>query len=70
MFEVTAKDRNSFDALIQLYEQSVEYDFWTEPRGIDLPMDIMIPPGKIDIFINFLDTFQMAYRVKVADVQT
>ena len=69
MFEVKPKDRASFDALIQLQLEGIQYDFWTEPRSLDRPVDIMVPPGSIKDFINFLDAFDMEYRLKISNVQ-
>jgi len=69
VFEVKPKDRSSFDALVQLQLEGIQYDFWTEPRSLDRPVDIMVPPGSIKDFINFLDAFYMEYRLKISDVQ-
>lgn len=69
LFQVTPKDKASFDALIQLFENTVEYDFWTEPRGLNQPMDIMVPPAKIEAFVALMHAFRMEYRVKIIDMQ-
>ena len=54
---------------MKLYnERSDIYDFWTEPRH-DLMVDIMVPPAYDKVFVNLLETFNMEYHVKIADVQ-
>ena len=70
LYQVTPKDKSSFEALVQLYEKSENYDFWTEPRGINDAIDIMVPPAYISVFVQLLETFQMEYRVKIVNVQT
>ena len=40
MYEVKAKDRMAFDALVKLHEESANYDFWSLPSGLDRSMDI------------------------------
>ena len=71
VFQVKAKDKASFGELVKLWkEQSSTYDFWTEPRQIDRPLDIMVPPAFAGSFVNLLQTHGMDYRVKMADVQS
>nr|CAG4636762.1 EOG090X00QE [Ceriodaphnia reticulata]SVE72762.1 EOG090X00QE [Ceriodaphnia reticulata] len=42
VYQVKATDRASFDVLAKLYnERSDIYDFWTEPRNVDLTVDVM-----------------------------
>lgn len=70
VFQVKAQDETSFNALVKLYkEQSNIYDFWTEPRSLDRTIDIMAPPGYTKEFIHLLQTNNVDYRVKIADVQ-
>jgi hypothetical protein len=68
VYEVMAKDRASFDALLKLHDEGENFDFWTAPR-MNLPTDIMVPPAFNEIFINLVETFSMRYRVKIDDVQ-
>ena len=46
-----------------------DYDFWTDPRSINRPMDIMIPPTSQQEFTEFLNTFAIEQRIKISDVQ-
>jgi len=69
VFEVHAKERVQFDAMVKLYEESTNFDFWTEPRSMERPMDIMVPPGHAKNFVELLRAFKIDYRVKIADVQ-
>ena len=60
----------SFNALAKLFkEQNSIYDFWTEPRSLDQPIDIMVPPAYADAFERILRTHKMEHRVKIQDVQ-
>ena len=70
MLELKAKDTRSFNAILKLFnEEGSVYDFWTEPRGIERPIDIMIPPTHVKTFFHFLETHNIEHRVKMADVQ-
>lgn len=70
MFQVKARDLSSFNAIAKLYdEQSSIYDFWTEPRSLDHPIDVMVPPTSVKTFIDFLQTHNTDHRIKIADVQ-
>lgn len=70
VYEVTAKNKVSFDVLVKLYnERSDIYDFWTEPRNVDFKTDVMVPPTYIQTFVNLLEVFGMEYNIKIYDVQ-
>lgn len=70
MYEVTAKNKVSFNVLVKLYnERSDIYDFWTEPRNVDFKTDVMVPPTYIQTFVNLLEVFGMEYNIKIYDVQ-
>ncbi|KAI9551430.1 hypothetical protein GHT06_021763 [Daphnia sinensis] len=71
VFQVKAKDLPSFHAIAKLHtEQSSIYDFWTEPRSLDDPIDIMVPPTYMEAFDQLLQTHNLHHRVKIADVQS
>ena len=70
LFQVTPKDKTSYEAMVQLYKQSENYDFWIAPRGIDIAMDVMVPPAYVSVFTDLMDAYNMEYRVKMVDVQT
>ncbi len=70
LFQVTPKDQSSFQAMVQLYEQSENYDFRIAPRGIDIAMDIMVPPAYTSDFVDLMHAYRMEYRIKMVDVQT
>lgn len=60
----------SFNAIAKLYkEQNSIYDFWTEPRSLDEPIDIMVPPAYAKEFERILRNHKMEHRIKIADVQ-
>nr|SVE75580.1 EOG090X00QE [Daphnia hispanica] len=70
VYQVKAKDRVSFDALVKLYnERSDIYDFWKEPRNVDFTADVMVPPAFKKTFIDLLEVFSMEYHIKIDDVQ-
>ena len=69
VYEVMAKELYQFDAMVKLYEGSDNFDFWTKPRSLDRPMDVMVPPGHAKNFIQLMRAFKIDYRVKIADVQ-
>ena len=70
MYQVTPKNQASFDVLTKLYnERSDVYDFWTEPRNINHPVDIMVPPAVATTFIKLMRAFNVDYKVKIADVE-
>ncbi len=70
VYQVKTKDEASFNTLTKLYnERSDIYDFWTEPRNVDLMVDVMVPPDHDKIFVDLLQAFDMKYRVKITDVQ-
>lgn len=71
VFEVVAKNEPAFNLLVQLYnEKSDVYDFWTEPRNLERPMDIMVPPAYLNTFVSLMKVFNAEYRVKIIDVET
>lgn len=71
VFQVKTKDEASFGELVKLWmEQSSVYDFWTEPRQLGRPLDIMVPPAFAETFVHLLQSHGMDYRIKVADVQS
>nr|SVE74010.1 EOG090X00QE [Daphnia barbata] len=64
VYQVKAKDRVSFDALVTLYnERSDIYDFWTEPRNVDVNIDIMVPPAYTKTLVDLLKAFDMEYHI-------
>jgi len=69
LFQVTPKDKASHEALVQLYEHSENYDFWTDLRGIGHSTDIMVPPAYASVFVDLMHAYSMEYRVKMVDVQ-
>ena len=70
MYEVKAKNKASFDVLAKLRdERSDIYDFWTEPRSLDDSFDIMVPPAYATTFIKLMQTFDIDYHIKIADVE-
>ena len=69
MYEVIAKEKYQFDAIVKLYEESSSLDFWKEPRGLNIPIDVMVPPGHAKTFVQLMRAFKIDYRVKIADVQ-
>ncbi|KAI9551432.1 hypothetical protein GHT06_021765 [Daphnia sinensis] len=70
VFEVNAKDKTSLEVLIKLQnERSDVYDFWTEPRNTNRPIDIMVPPAFTKIFVDLMQAFDIDYKVKIADVE-
>jgi hypothetical protein len=67
---VKPKNVASFNALTKLYErQNSIYDFWTEPRSLNEPIDIMVPPTHAKEFERILGTYNLEHRVKIQDVQ-
>ena len=69
MYEVKAKDKLSFDVLIQLYHETANYDFWTEPRGLDERIQIMVAPAHQQTFVELMQAFKIEHSVKFPDVQ-
>lgn len=70
VFEVNPKNKVSLEVLTKLRnERSDVYDFWTDPRNINRPVDIMVPPAFASTFINLMRTFEVDYKVKIADVE-
>ena len=71
MFQVKPQEEAAYGALINLWkEQGTYFDFWTEPRGLGHPTDVMVPPPFVKPFENFLQSHKIEYRIKIADVQT
>lgn len=69
VYKVKAKNQASFDALVSLYQESTNFDFWTEPRSIENSCDIMVPPSMKQTFLHLMRAFDIDYAVKIADVQ-
>ena len=69
MYQVLAKDRFQFDLMVKLFEESDKLDFWTEPRSVDRPIDVMVQPEDVKEFVQLLESFNIKYRVKIPDVQ-
>jgi len=70
VYTVKAKNQASFDALVSLYQESTNFDFWTEPRSIENSCDIMVPPSMKQTFLHLMRAFNIDYAVKIADVQS
>ena len=69
VYEVKAKDKLSFDVLTKLYHETANYDFWTEPRGLDRSIQIMVSPAHQQTFVELMQAFNIEYSVKFPDVQ-
>jgi len=70
VYEVKAKDKLSFEVLIQLYHESSNYDFWTEPRGLDRSIQIMVAPAHQQTFVEIMQAFNIEYSIKFSNVQS
>nr|QEI22872.1 putative zinc carboxypeptidase [Oryctes rhinoceros] len=56
-------------ALRELQENNVAYNFWSGVEGIEQPVDIMIPPHLINDFQDFLSLQQLTSEVFIDNVQ-
>lgn len=46
------------------------FDFWTEPRGINRPARLMVPPSKNKFFQRFLKNTGIVDEIQIKNVQT
>lgn len=70
MIRVVPSTNAALDILTNLYNQRSDvYDFWTEPRDMGRPVDIMMSPTMAPEFAKLMKTFNVDYQIKIADVQ-
>ena len=70
MIRVVPSTNAALDILTNLFNQRSDvYDFWTEPRNMGRPVDIMMSPTMVPEFAKLMKTFNVDYQVKIADVQ-
>ncbi|XP_077990869.1 carboxypeptidase B-like [Glandiceps talaboti] len=69
ILRVVPRDVSQVHYLIDLADNNVELDFWTEPRGVGATVDIMVPPTMVDSFTSTLKTVGFDVTVNMEDVQ-
>ncbi|KAJ8950618.1 hypothetical protein NQ318_010817 [Aromia moschata] len=68
VYRVTPKSMNDVELLKQL-EENVNYDFWSDVRALNRPVDIMVPPALQNEFENLVETHQIQSELFINDVE-
>lgn len=55
--------------ILKQFEDDTNFDFWSEVRGINLPVDVMVSPIAQEDFEEFLNIENIDYSVLVEDVE-
>lgn len=66
---VTPAEESQVEALRKLEEFNTAYSFWTDVRGINAPVDIMVPPHLANDFQDFLSLQHLSSEVFIENVQ-
>lgn len=66
---VTPTIVSQVEALRQLEENQIAYNFWSSAVGVDHPVDIMVPPHMINDFEEFLALQHLKSEVFIDNVQ-
>lgn len=69
VYRVTPKNEEAVEALRALDDSNMGYDFWTEVRGVGLPVDIMVAPYYKFKFDDVLSSGLFDAEVYISDVQ-
>ncbi|KAJ8922113.1 hypothetical protein NQ315_004047 [Exocentrus adspersus] len=68
VYRVTPKSVDEAE-LIKSFENDIYFDFWTDMRAIDAPVDIMVHPETQDMFEDALQSYNVTYDILIENVQ-
>lgn len=68
VFRATPKDMQQVLLLDKLSQNEDKFDFWTSPRGVNKPVDIMAKPSDIEELKSFLTTIKVPFNVMIDNV--
>ncbi|KAJ8922112.1 hypothetical protein NQ315_004046 [Exocentrus adspersus] len=68
VYQVTPRTRVEAD-LLREFEEDIHFDFWSEIRAVDFPVDIMVAPGAQEEFEDFLDNQNLEYTTIIENVE-
>lgn len=66
---VTPTTSSQVEALRELEENHIAYNFWSSAVDVHHPVDIMVPPHLTNDFQDFLDLQQLTSEVFIDNVQ-
>ncbi|XP_060783073.1 carboxypeptidase A1-like [Neoarius graeffei] len=70
VLRITAKDEVEIRLLKDLFDQEhLQLDFWMEPGGVSLPIDIRVPFSSLQDVKAFLGYHEIHYEVMIQDLQ-
>ncbi|XP_077990836.1 carboxypeptidase B-like [Glandiceps talaboti] len=69
LLRVIPESASQVHYLRDLADNSLELNFWTEPRAVGAFVDIMVPPTMVDSFTSTLKTVGFDVTVNMEDVQ-
>nr|CAD2150137.1 unnamed protein product [Meloidogyne enterolobii] len=71
VLRIVPKTLDEVIVLRSLYKIAQEYelDFWKGPTNIGVFVDVMVPPGIVQSFNNFLDEQNIQHNIIIEDVQ-
>lgn len=55
--------------ILKEFEDDVNFDFWSDIRALNLPVDIMVSPVAQGDFENFLSSENIDYTTLIDDVE-
>ncbi|KAF7635042.1 Peptidase_M14 domain-containing protein [Meloidogyne graminicola] len=71
VIRIVPKTQDEVSVLRSLYKIAQEYelDFWKGPTNINVFVDVMVPPGIVQSFTNFLEEQNIQHTIIIDDVQ-
>jgi len=69
VYRVTPRTDSQAVALLEFREDNIDFNFWRDDIGINLPVEIMVSPEKTDYFLNFLHSQDLESEVYILNVQ-
>lgn len=69
VYRVVPRSQGQLEALRMLEQYHLGYYFWSEVVGVDIPVDIMVPPHLSEEFSDLLKLQQLESSVSIENVQ-
>lgn len=69
VFRLVPEDNEQLQALRKLERETHELNFWTDARGLNIPVDVMVPPHLLSEFHSAVRKNKLNSEVFIPDVQ-
>lgn len=68
VYRVTPKT-NAHAQILKIFEKDVNFDFWSPLRGLNQPIDVMVPPGYQKMFGHLMAFHKFESSVLIENVE-